>query len=129
MSTTYRNVWVTSHEYSFKNWTYCTHWRSNENKLLIFSFFRVSSLQNSSSVILFTVCYAIHMLIVRRIVFGSTINPLIDIFLYSHHMSNWNCFDMVRRNPVLVTHGSLRLGEGSRRMNLWSNIIVLKMVS
>ena len=33
-------------------------------------------------------------------------NPLIDIFLNSHHLSGWYCIDIVRRSSVLVTHGS-----------------------
>ena len=37
---------------------------------------------------------------------GSTNNPMIDISLYSHHLSAWYCIDIVRRNSVLVTHGS-----------------------
>ena len=37
---------------------------------------------------------------------GSTYNPPVDIFLYSHHLSAWYCIDIVRRNSVLVTHGS-----------------------
>ena len=32
-------------------------------------------------------------------------NPLIDIFLYSHHFSAWYCTDIVERNSVLVTYG------------------------
>lgn len=28
---------------------------------------------------------------------GLTENPLVDIFLYSHHLSSWFCFDVVRR--------------------------------
>ena len=36
---------------------------------------------------------------------GSTYNPLIDIFLYSHHFSAWYCTDIVERNSVLVTYG------------------------
>ena len=39
----------------------------------------------------------------------STNNPLIDLFLYSHHLSAWYCIDIVRRNSVLVTHGGLRV--------------------
>ena len=39
---------------------------------------------------------------------GSINNPLIDIFLYSHHLSAWYCVDIVRRNSVLVTHGKWR---------------------
>ena len=37
---------------------------------------------------------------------GSTYNLLIDIFLHSHHLSAWYYIDIVRRNSVLVTHGS-----------------------
>ena len=42
-------------------------------------------------------------------VIGSTYNPLIDIFLYSHHLSAQYCIDAVRRNSQLVTHGGLRV--------------------
>ena len=37
---------------------------------------------------------------------GSTNYPQIGIFLYSHHLSSCYCNDIVRRNSVLVTHGS-----------------------
>ena len=33
-------------------------------------------------------------------------NPIIDIFLYSYHLSALYCIDTVRRNSVLVTHGN-----------------------
>ena len=33
-------------------------------------------------------------------------NPIIDFFLYSHHLSALYCIDIVRRNSVLVTHGN-----------------------
>ena len=32
-----------------------------------------------------------------------------DIFLYSHHLHTWYCTDILRRNSVLVTHGSERV--------------------
>ena len=31
------------------------------------------------------------------------------MFFYSHHLSGCYCMDIVRRNSVSVTHGSLRL--------------------
>ena len=34
---------------------------------------------------------------------------MIDILLYSHHLPAWYCIDIVRRNSVLVTHGSKRV--------------------
>ena len=37
---------------------------------------------------------------------GSSCIPIIYIFLYSHHFSAWYCVDIVRRNSILVTHGS-----------------------
>ena len=37
---------------------------------------------------------------------GSVNNLLIDIFLYSHHLSTRYCIDIVWRNSVLVTCGS-----------------------
>ena len=36
----------------------------------------------------------------------STYNPLIDTFLYSHLLSALYCIDIVKKYPVLVTHGS-----------------------
>ena len=33
-------------------------------------------------------------------------NPQTYIFLYSHHLSDWYCIDIVRRNSLLVTRGS-----------------------
>ena len=36
-------------------------------------------------------------------------DPLIDISLYSHHLSAWYCIDIVRHNSFLVTHGSGRV--------------------
>ena len=41
----------------------------------------------------------------------SIISPIIDIFPYSHHMSAWYCIDIVRRNSILVTHGSQRVNS------------------
>ena len=38
-------------------------------------------------------------------------NPLIDIFLNSHHLSGWYCIDIVRRGSVLVTCGSERVKD------------------
>ena len=37
---------------------------------------------------------------------GPTDNPLIDIFLYSHHLSPWYCVDIITRNSFVVMHGS-----------------------
>ena len=36
-------------------------------------------------------------------------NALIDIFIYSHHLSTLDCIDIVRRNSVLVTSGRERV--------------------
>ena len=33
-------------------------------------------------------------------------NPFTIIFLYFHHLHTWYCIDIVRRNFILVTHGS-----------------------
>ena len=38
--------------------------------------------------------------------FGSTNKPLVDVFLYSHHLSARFCIDIVKINFVLVAHGS-----------------------
>ena len=60
-----------------------------------------------SLVILLTVCHTVLVMLVLRIWYcRSTDNPLIDIFLYSHHLSAWSCIDIKRRNSVLVTYGS-----------------------
>ena len=40
---------------------------------------------------------------------GSINNPLIYIFLYSHHLPAWYCIDIVKRNSVLVSYGSYRV--------------------
>ena len=58
-----------------------------------------------SLVILCIVWHVIFMMLVWRIGVGSTNNPLIYIFLYSHNLLAWYCIDIVRRNSVLVTHG------------------------
>ena len=46
---------------------------------------------------------------------------LIDVFLYSHHSSAWNCIYFVRRNSVLVTHGytMIRLNQLMRENPSW----------
>ena len=43
--------------------------------------------------------------------FGSTNNPLIDIFFFSHYLSAWYHVDTVRRNSILVTHGNLSVNR------------------
>ena len=65
-----------------------------------------------SSVILLTFYHTIHMLLVRWIWY--CINqqpPIIDIFIYCHHLSAWYCIDIVRRNTVLVIRGNQRVKE------------------
>ena len=39
------------------------------------------------------------------------INTLIDIFLYSHHLSAWYRTNIVRRNYIFVSHGNLRIDD------------------
>ena len=43
--------------------------------------------------------------------FGSTTNLLIDFFFFSHYLSAWYHVDTVRRNSVLVSHGSLSVNR------------------
>ena len=52
---------------------------------------------------------------------GSTSNPLVDIFPNSYHLSAWYFNENVRRNSVLVTHGSSRIKEylGSTLKLVW----------
>ena len=57
-------------------------------------------------VILLTVCHTALMMFVWKFGIGSTYIPLIYIFLYSYHLSARYCIDIVRKNSVLVTHGS-----------------------
>ena len=52
-----------------------------------------------SLVILLTVCHTVLVMLVWRIC------PR-WYFLYSRHLYAWYCIDIVRRNSVLVTHGS-----------------------
>ena len=37
--------------------------------------------------------------------------PYLIFFLYSHHLSACHCIDIVRRNSLLITHGSQRVKE------------------
>ena len=58
-------------------------------------------------VILLTVCYTNLVMLVWRICYWiNTNNPFIGVFLFSHYLSAWYCFDIIRRNSVLVSHGS-----------------------
>ena len=63
-----------------------------------------------SFVILLTVCQTLPIILVWRVWCGikwwST-----DIFLYSHHLSIWDCIYIVRRNSVLVTTRSERFNS------------------
>ena len=43
------------------------------------------------------------MMLLREFAIGSAYSPLVDIFLYSHPLSDSFCIDIVRRNSVLVT--------------------------
>ena len=45
-------------------------------------------------------------MLVQKFGIGSTNYPQFDIFIYSHHVYGSYCIDTVRRNSVLVTHGS-----------------------
>ena len=42
----------------------------------------------------------------EHLILDQLIIPQSDVFLYSHHSSGWYCIDIVRKNSVLVTHGS-----------------------
>ena len=62
---------------------------------------------------------------VSHMIIRSTGNPLIDIFLYSHHLYGLYCIDIVRRNYVLLTSGSYRVNKVNdlflRNMNIINN--------
>lgn len=45
------------------------------------------------------------------------LNLLIDIFLYSRHLSAWNYIDILRRNSVLVTQVSQMVNRGENYCN------------
>ena len=80
---------------------------------IFFLFFASRSLKlftpKFSIVILLTVCHTIFMKLVQRIWYWSTNNPLIDIFLYFHHLSAWYNVDIIWKSYVLVTHGTVRV--------------------
>ena len=50
-------------------------------------------------------------------------NPLTDIFLFTRHLSTWDCVDIVRRNSVLVTAGSERVNPSTPK--IWLLILPL----
>ena len=56
----------------------------------------------------------------------TVIIPKLIFFFFSYFMSDWYCIDIVRRNSVLVTHGSLRVKDqceiyilSERITNMW----------
>ena len=61
--------------------------------------------------ILLTVCHTVLVMLVWRIWVGSINSSLINVFLDSHYLPAWYCIDIVRRNSVLVTHGSYMVDE------------------
>ena len=85
---------------------------------------------NISLVILLTVCDSILRVLFGRIRYWRDINnPLIDIFLYFHHLFAWYCIDVVRRNSVLVTHGSEMCNAKCTFWHLTFNTSFLKKIS
>ena len=83
-----------------------------------------------SLVILLTVCNSILRVLFGRIWYWRDLNnPLIDIFLYSHQLSAWYCIDIVRRNSVLVTHGSEMCNAKCTFWHLTFNTSFLKKIS
>ena len=64
---------------------------------------------NISIAILLTDFHTINGCIVWRVWCWINVEPPDLYFCYSHHFSAWYCIDIVRRNSVLITHGSLRL--------------------
>ena len=54
-----------------------------------------------SLVILLTVCQTVLVMLVGESGIGSTYNPLIDIFIYSHHLSAWYCIDIIKEKFCL----------------------------
>ena len=75
-------------------------------------FFNRSSLPPLSSFISFssTIFHIILTMWVWRMEFVK-ISLVIDIFLYSHHLSTWFSIDIARRNSVSVIHGSNRVDK------------------
>ena len=91
------------------------------NKSLTLSSLRYHYLFSFLSAISFSLC------LFREFGTGSTNHALIDIFLYSHHLSVWYCIDIVRRNSLLVTHGSERVKSGPEIPLLWNSPIKLNL--
>ena len=59
-----------------------------------------------SWVILLTVCHLnFYDVSLEKLLFDELINPLCETYLYLHHLSAWDCLDIVRRNSVMATHG------------------------
>ena len=54
-----------------------------------------------SLVILLTVCQTVLVMLVGESGIRSTYNPLIDIFIYSHHLSAWYCMDVIKEKFCL----------------------------
>ena len=61
--------------------------------------------------LLLTVCHTILMMRALRI-WHWVNNKILKLFLYSHHLSDWCCIGIERRNSVLVTYGSYRVKRG-----------------
>ena len=86
---------------------------------------KINPLTPTILLVILTVCHTVLEMLVLEFGIGSTYNPLIHIFLYSHHLSGCYCIDFVRRNYVLVAHGSLRVKVQKGNVNNGTNEILL----
>ena len=54
--------------------------------------------------------------------------PVIDMFLYSHHLSLWYCVVIIRRNTVLVTLGSLNVKHWVSLHKVSDNAVIISFL-
>ena len=90
---------------------FCQYISSCRAKSLPLSLPRSHLYFSSLSVIQFIWCYF------GEFGIGSTMNTIIDIFLYSHPLSAWFCIDIVRRKSALVTHKNWMVNLSRNHIN------------
>ena len=54
--------------------------------------------------------------------------PVIDMFLYSNHLSVWYCVVIIRRNTVLVTLGSLNVKHWVSLHKVSHNAVIISFL-
>ena len=77
-----------------------------------------------------TVCHSHYVSLENLELDKIIIKTVIYIFLYPHCLSAWYCIDIVRRNSLLVTHGSWRVKKliSYHRLHKLSCIIICSFI-